>query len=374
MKHHGTSSARLRIVHIVRDPLGGVMRNIRDLAMAQIEAGHEVGIICGSSPELIPFEEDLALGCHIVPMARNPRPSDLKSLRGVARELRHLEPDVVHGHGAKGGLYARLVFPQASIYSPHGGVLHYSGTLALPLLWVERQLLRRTGGVVFVAQSEMTAFQDKIGKEPPFYEVIHNGLASGDFEELDPAGVHYDLAYIGQIRTLKGVGDLLGAIRILDKKHIRPRVLIAGPSTPADAMRYGSYISQHQLHHVEFVPRTVATRDHLSRTHVAIMPSRSEGLPYFALEVSAVGVPLIATRAGGIPEVFGPTAGDLVTPGDEYALADVIQRTLSDLEAARARAAMRRDFVRSQFTVESMAAKTEQMYKDVVARATGSTK
>src|ERR1043166_1055828 len=134
------ATPRLRIVHIVRAPIGGIFRHIVDLATAQAQAGHEVGIICNSL-EGGAFEDaviasvapHLALGAARFPMRRQVSPSDLRAARDLLRHVRALAPDVVHGHGSKGGVYGRLIGtwlgrkrPVARVYSPHGGSLHYS--------------------------------------------------------------------------------------------------------------------------------------------------------------------------------------------------------------------------------------------------------
>ena len=68
-----------------------------------------------------------------------------------------------------------------------------------------------------------------------------------------------------------------------------------------------------------------------------VVPSRAESMPYIVLETVAAGLPIIATRVGGIPEILG--SEDLVEPGDAGALADAIRRVLDDPAAARDRAA-----------------------------------
>ncbi|HZN29090.1 MAG TPA: glycosyltransferase family 4 protein, partial [Xanthobacteraceae bacterium] len=61
-----------------------------------------------------------------------------------------------------------------------------------------------------------------------------------------------------------------------------------------------------------------------------VVPSRAESLPYIVLEAAAVGLPMIATDVGGIPEIFGPDADALVPPGDPAALARAIRRAMQD--------------------------------------------
>ena len=59
-----------------------------------------------------------------------------------------------------------------------------------------------------------------------------------------------------------------------------------------------------------------------------VIPSRAELLPYVVLEAAAAGVPIIATRVGGIPEIFGPHAEHLIAPDDTTALVAAIAAAL----------------------------------------------
>src|SRR5215831_16225154 len=104
------ATSRLRIVHVVRAPIGGIFRHIVDLATAQAAAGHEVGLVCdaltgGAFEEraIAALAPKLALGAVRFPMRRAVSFSDLQSTRRLMRHLATLAPDVVHGHGAKGG-------------------------------------------------------------------------------------------------------------------------------------------------------------------------------------------------------------------------------------------------------------------------------
>ena len=129
----------LRIVHCFRSPVGGIFRHVRDLAEAQVAAGHKVGIVCDSTTGG-EFEERLfaairgrfEMGIHRTPMQRHIGLGDMTAAWRTYRIIKELQPDVLHGHGAKGGVYARLFGSLlrvsrsrvARLYSPHGGSLH----------------------------------------------------------------------------------------------------------------------------------------------------------------------------------------------------------------------------------------------------------
>ena len=105
----------LKILHVMRAPLGGLFRHVLDLTHEQIARGHRVGLITNSTTggtraddalaELVPA---LALGLTRVPMTRLPGPTDISALAHVIARCHATQPDIVHGHGSKGGLYARL--------------------------------------------------------------------------------------------------------------------------------------------------------------------------------------------------------------------------------------------------------------------------
>ena len=116
---------------------------MRDLTEAQVAAGHSVGIVCDSTTGgefeerlFAQMKDMLALGIHRTPMQRHVGPGDLASAWRTYRIIKELRPDVLHGHGAKGGAYARLFGSLlrvsrsrvARLYSPHGGSLHYDET------------------------------------------------------------------------------------------------------------------------------------------------------------------------------------------------------------------------------------------------------
>ena len=130
-------SSTLRILHCLRAPVGGLFRHVHDLALGQAQLGAEVGIICDTHTEGDPvalgrLADNCVLGVTRISMARQLGFGDRRATGKVARLARKLEADVLHGHGAKGGAYARLAARRLkrkgsrvkAIYTPHGGSLH----------------------------------------------------------------------------------------------------------------------------------------------------------------------------------------------------------------------------------------------------------
>jgi len=102
-----------------------------------------------------------------------------------------------------------------------------------------------------------------------------------------------------------------------------------------------------------------------------VVPSRAESLPYVVLEAAAAGLPLIATKVGGIPEILGPDTAGLIPQGDPAALAAAIGAALEN-PAAGANAALRLQArVRASFSAETMTAAVLAAYRETLDRRHG---
>ena len=129
------SDPPLRVLHAVRAPVGGIFRHILDLANAQVDRGHHVGIIVDSltggeraEAALAEIAPRLKLGVHRLAIRRQPSPTDVMAWARFRRLIGRLNPQVLHGHGAKAGTFIRLKSGSRTairVYTPHGGSLHY---------------------------------------------------------------------------------------------------------------------------------------------------------------------------------------------------------------------------------------------------------
>jgi glycosyltransferase involved in cell wall biosynthesis len=108
-------------------------------------------------------------------------------------------------------------------------------------------------------------------------------------------------------------------------------------------------------------------REAFALARCLVVPSRAESMPYIVLEGVAAAVPMIATRVGGIPEIFGATADCLVAPGNAEALAAAMNEVKASPASARDAALRLREEIRPQFSVSAMAAAIEAVYRSVIA-------
>ncbi|TNC10534.1 glycosyltransferase family 4 protein [Methylobacterium terricola] len=365
----GAGAPRERILHVFRAPVGGLFRHVVDVARLQAMAGHAVGLFCDASTggaradaalaELAPL---LSLGVTRLPMRRNPHPSDLAALTALSGVVRRLGPTVLHGHGSKGGLFARLV-PTGSrarpvrAYTPHGGSFNYRPGTPLHRLYMRAEglLTRRTDVFLFESGYIAGRYRAYVGPTDRLVRVVHNGIGAEEFAPIIPAADPLDLVYIGELREAKGVPVLFEALARLRQEHGRRLTLLVVGSGPDEAALRGRVASLGLTGEVQFEPPQ-PIRAALSRATVMVVPSLAESLPYVILEAAAGAQPLVSTDVGGIPEIFGPAAPALVPPSDAAALAAAILRKVDqDPAERRGEAAALSAFVRCRFSMTRMA-------------------
>lgn len=359
----------------MRSPVGGLFRHVVDLAGAQAARGHRVGIVAdastgGDRAEAI-FEglkPLLSLGLTRVPMSRELGIADWSAGRAVSRVLADHAVDVVHGHGSKGGAFARLAGgSRVKVYTPHGGSLHYSRSTPVGFVYLtlEQILAARTDLFLFESLYGLNAFSAKVCKPKGLVRVVHNGVSEGEFAPVPPRADATDLLFIGELRKLKGVDVLIEAIALLHGRGQRLTATIVGDGPDAAAFR--QQVSAAGLTaHVSF-PGAMPAREAFGRGKLLVIPSRAESLPYVVLEAGAAGVPLLASAVGGISEILGPDAHRLVPVGSDWALAAAISQSFGDWNETLACAARLKERVHSGFSVTAMTDGVLSAYRDALA-------
>ncbi|WP_029356106.1 glycosyltransferase [Bosea sp. 117] len=353
------SERPLRILHVLRAPVGGLFRHVLDLAAAQAERGHRVGILADSitggargAEQLARIAPEMALGVKRIPMNRLPSPLDIPAIWKASAHARAVKADIIHGHGAKGGLYARLARGgAATAYTPHGGSLNFNRNTPAGFLYLscESALRAFTDISLFESAYARNVYEAKIGRPHGVQRIVHNGIAPAEFTPVEPAADATDLIFIGEMAVRKGVDILFQALNRLNARNVRLTLTAVGSGPEEEALKL---LSQELglSGQITFRPPMNA-RQAFALGRVLVVPSRAESLPYIVLEGLAAGRPMVATNVGGMPEIFGPHTDSLVPAGDVEALAAAISK---DPGALAAQTADLRDFVKRGFSISAM--------------------
>ncbi|MBO9123448.1 MULTISPECIES: glycosyltransferase family 4 protein [unclassified Rhizobium] len=378
----------LRIIHCFRSPVGGIFRHVRDLVIEHSKAGHEVGILCDSSTggehedalfdDIRPY---LALGLTRVPIRRSISPSDIGVLWDAYKMIKSLRPDVLHGHGAKGGVLARLAgsalrvnrYCVARLYTAHGGSLHYSRSSLLGqfVLRMERLQEYLTDALVFICEYERDTYTKRVGRPRTQTRLIYNGISERDFELVPTRSDAVHFIYVGMLRDLKGPDLFVDAFAKTERLIGRPlSALMIGDGPDRD--RYREMMVERGLgKRIGMLP-AMRVQQAFAMSQNLVVPSRAEAMPYIVLEGLGAGKTIIATRVGGIPEALGKDSDALVAPDN----ADDLARVMADairVPEWHEKTMPPIDQVRSVFSATVMAKDVLKLYRELLERRAAKT-
>lgn len=361
--------------------MGGLFRHVRDLSLEQARRGHAVSVVCDAATADALTEErlerlapHLALGLLRVPMSRELGLRDVTAFLAVRERALKFDFDVIHGHGAKGGAYSRLAAravkragePVVSCYTPHGGSLHYHPSTATGRIYMalERQLARYTDAIMFESAYAAARYAAQVGAPACTTRVIPNGLAPEEFAVVTPPPGAADFLFVGELRHLKGVDVMLGALaQVRARRTVTAVIVGAGP----DAAKYTREAARSGLDGAVTFKAPMPAHEAFRLGRTLVVPSRAESLPYIVLEAAAAGLPLLASDVGGIPEIVAGTDTALLPSGDADALAHAMLEVLDNPGAAEARAGRLREAVAERFTIEAMTDGVLELYAQVRA-------
>ena len=277
-------------------------------------------------------------GFTAVAIGDRPRPGrDLAAVLRLRRLLRAWSPDVVHAHGLRAGAFAALAgCPGALVVTVHnappasapGRVIHAA---------LERLAARRADAVTWVS-SDLGARMRRAGARDGGRAVVaalafpapaadQVAVARATLGEADRSAVFA----AGRLAAQKGFDVLIDAAARWQGRDPAPVLAIAGEGPLAaelGAQARAAGVPVRFLGRRADIPALMAAAD------VVVVPSRWEGQPLVLQEALRAGRPVVASRAGGIPELTGEDGALLVPPGDAAALAAAVLTILDDRAAA----------------------------------------
>jgi len=193
--------------------------------------------------------------------------------------------------------------------------------------------------------------------------VIHNGIGEQDFQPHQPGNNAHDFVFIGELRKLKGVDILLEALAKLRKAGLKCNCTIVGDGPDASIFKDMSGRSglENSVQFAGFQPASAG----FSYGRYLVIPSRAESFPYIILEGAAAGIPIITTHVGGIAEIFGDQATQLVSPDNVDNLAQALTFALNNPSEMKERSQILQRRVKDRFNVSTMAATTIDFYSSL---------
>lgn len=263
-----------------------------------------------------------------------PHPNDLLNLVKLISYCRKNRVDIVHGHGAKGGMYARIVAFVCRVpafYTPHGGVAHNMFGYWEDKLYtfVEKQLARFTHCYIFESRYTAESFQSKVGKLNRPWIVNYNGIACSakspaQLAKPSDAPHEINIGVFAMLRKEKGQIHLINAVASIAKAeqaNIRLHIFGDGP----DRIALENRVQELNIpDRVRFYGDVADPEPEMAKMDIIAIPSLFESFGYVGLEAMSLGKPVIASAVGGLLEIFDQQNACLVPPSDEMALSNAI--------------------------------------------------
>jgi glycosyltransferase involved in cell wall biosynthesis len=303
------------------------------------------------------------LGCR--------READVRWAIRLRRHLRRHQPDILHVHSPYAAAMARIVVrtlprrlrpvvitTEHSLWDRHAVLTRWAGRLTSA--WDARRIAVSEG-----VRSSLPA--DLHGSTEVITHGVDVAAVRAQRQQRDEVraelGIGPDEIVVGTIanyRALKAYPDLLAAAVEATGRHPGLRFVAVGQG-PLEA-------EVHRLHaelglgdrFLLLGYRADAVRM-LAGCDVFVLASLVEGLPVALMEALALGLPVVATRVGGIPEAVGPEEAELVPPSDPAALAEALVTLASD-PTRRERMATAAAVRSSAFDIRGAAARIEEIY------------
>lgn len=377
----GGAHRRLRILSVIKVlGFGGAERLlVETVATIDRDAFEcEVAYVLDAHDGLAPTIRDGGTPVHSLGAIRS---ADLRWVLHLRTLIREGSFDVVHFHlpyTAGFGRIAVATLPRsrrpAVIYTEHS----LWSKAAIITKAINRMGVGRDQALIVVSQAAHDALPPALQDSA---QVIVHGVDTTQADaliarrdeirqdvrsELDVRDGHVLILTVANLRSEKGYDVLLDAARLLIDRGVPMRIAAVGTGPLEDEVR-----TQHQAldlgDHVQLlgqrgdVPRLLAGSD------VFVLASHQEGLPVSLMEATSMGMPIVATAVGGVPQVITDDVdGLIVPPGDPVRLADALERVVAD-PALRLRLGQGAKAKSAMFDVAASSRQIEEIYRQAVA-------
>lgn len=318
-------------------------------------------------------------GPDLIPLATTSE-MNLNAGWRLSRVIRELQPDVVHAHDPRGVAVAATALSLGAL--PVKPVLVASRRVDFHLKSnaFSRWKYRAVDTFICASRAIQTMLvSDGIPEERTI--TVHEGIDLAHVDAVPTLNIHQELwlpthaPVVGNVAALvphKGQRHLIEAAALVRQRVPDVHVVILGEGELRGSLE--RQIKHHQLEkHVLLVGFRPDALSYMKAFDIFVMSSITEGLGTSVLDAMACRRPIVATRAGGIPEVVTPEVAALVPPKDDRALAHEMLSLLEDAPRRTRMGEAGRAHVEQHFSAERMVRETIAVYERLVGtrRATG---
>jgi glycosyltransferase involved in cell wall biosynthesis len=303
---------------------------------------------------------------------KNPSYKDVLNILKLYKIYKDRDIDVIHGHGAKGGLYARilgLLLKSKVAYTPHGGSLHdmHGSTMGVLYIIIEKLLYYFTDKFIFESEYSLNAFLNKVNKNRSKLEVNHNGIKINrviNEKELDKKDVQ--LSAFGLLRFLKGHDILIKSISCLIEQGYRVHLTIYGDGKEKNNLEK-IILNLNLQNYVTLAGFVNNPEECMIKSDIVVQPSRFESFGYVPIEAMNLNRPVIVSDVGGLLEIVEDMHNGLVFKGECVdCLVNKLKLIIDNSLLRSGLVANAKNTISSKFTDRIMINRLDCLYKELL--------
>ncbi len=367
----------MHIVELIGKSEGGMKRHYKALINGLIESGHEVAALCNFREPDIKELVQIGAAVYHVDISLDPPTAIIPSIIYLYRLIKRLDPDIVHLHGFKAGVLGRIAARLAGrpvVYTVHNFVLdNKKGVSRFLIRPLEKVMKAGTNAYIAVSKALRDSMIDDFSIESEKISVIYNCIwdVSRDafLDARKKHNVGQDEVLLGTVARLipsKGIDILINALPLIRQENVRLMIVGTGP----DEGRLREITNALGLSgRVIFTGQVSSMNEYYKAFDIFILPSLSEGMGISVLEAMYFGLPVIATKTGGIPElVRHGSNGLLIKPGDSEGAAKAIEYLIKNPDKALELGRQAELDAVKDFTYDVMIKKTLEVFDKVLVK------
>jgi len=374
-----TVDNRTKVLYMItKGNWGGAQEYVYTLATSLPEKFYKVTVICGEGNILPRKLEEKGVIVHSLPtlMRDISLRNEIRSFFALIKIIRNIRPDILHLNSSKigflGALAGRMARVPKIIFTAHG--------------WASNEETRRyaTRGIFYIIHSitvllchNTIAVSERTKKDMSLswvrnkIQVIYNGIGNIEFlsreksreilnnhtgTDLTP---HTMIGTISELHTNKGLDVLIEASKRLPD-HVG--IYIIGSGEEKESLQIK--IAQNSLSsRIFLLGRIEDAKQYLKAFDIFTLTSRAENLPYVILEAGKAGLPVVASKVGGIPEMIeNGESGILVNKNNPGEVSRALEYLLDNPEIRKRYGKNLKQTIDQKFSIDGMIQKTVGVY------------
>ena len=362
--------------------IGGVEKVVLDLSRRLANHGHDVMVLTFNIPKT--KEEETFHGIKIVRV----KAFDLSKVIGlqsaisfnIFKKLKKIvdefKPDIIHTHNhfffsTLVGMLVKKRYNICTICTIHNGsVKDISGKLSIIIKTYEKIILRlinNNSELVITGSQKLYENGKKLGIDSNRMIVIPNAVEFSFYHQNRTySNRPRKVLFVGRLFSLKGPQLLIKAARLVIKKIPDTEFFIVGDGPMREKLV--DMVKKYNLSkNVVFCGELTDVRKKMKDSDLYVRPSLLEGFPYGVLEAMASGLPVIATKIGGTPDLLThEKTGYLVKPGNINDLANAMINLLSNSDVLEAIARNGLELVEKKYSWDALYETYENFYLNLL--------